>query len=753
MFAPITSTVQPTGGSNASEFPERQLPPLLRQKRSQVARACDGCRAHRTRCDNNRPCSNCKEKGRHCSNSGAAKVTTLSQAYDEIEHLKQKVQELEVKLKREQERTVSSDQHIHHLPTPPSLSPPQFSQAENISPRHGERKKKSWDGIQLRPARSPHETWFGPSSLYYFIKRLSICLSSSLQETHLADHMLLDSESSGKLLDGPTTTHEENMIHAGMPSPSIQDPSIAPYLTPTQEEYFISLFWQSYHTSQYAVLDEAEFKEHHQSLWMGADNIRKSSALVDIVLAMCMQYGISTLPASQQKAIAENDDATIAGRWHYRRCQALLTHEMESPTVSTLQCHLLSALYLCGGSFHNMVDSSCALAVRTAYILGLHLDPPKTMSLKEQEKRRRLWWAVYVLDSKISMKLGRPFLLHDSHSMPRLPGDNFETAMLSGSTFAPLGDSATWLSFNLHNIKLFITVRAAYTAFYDGDLELRDGQTIWNNPPALERSAELMRSHTKHIEEWVNGVPSALKTQRHNNGQSLSTDGSALDIEQFAPLWLQRQRLLVELMYHNLCTSLYRPFISLTSSSPPGPLAEETAVKCAAHAIALTKIVHQVLESTSILDGWHEVFHWQWNAAMTLVGFILTYPQSISASSTRSALDLCISIFSVYGKNFSVANSAANIVRQLCMKLDFLSEQNRAATIDANFGETSTNNNSFVKDIEIADRNFDWGPYDMTADSGENLFDMALDVDFWGDMDTLWPGTTNVGGEIPWLQS
>ncbi|KAN0092389.1 Fungal specific transcription factor domain containing protein [Hyaloscypha variabilis] len=750
MFTPITSAALSAGGSNASESPDRQLPTRLRQKRSQVARACDGCRAHRTKCDNNRPCSNCKERGRHCSNSGAAQASTLSQAYDEIEQLRQKVQDLEVKLKRERERTSNLDQHVQHLPTPPSYSPPQGFQVEDNSPRQGDGKKKFWDGIQLRPARSSHETWFGPSSLYYFIKRLSISLSSSLQETHSADHMLLASASSGKLLDGPTTTRD-----GVIPSPSIQDPSIGPNLTPIQEEYFISLFWQSYHTSQYTVLDEAEFKEHHQSLWMGSGTVRKPSALVDIVLAMCMQYGISTLSPSQQEAIAENDDATIAGRWHYRRCQSLLAQEMESPTIATLQCHLLSALYLCGGSFHNMVDSSSALAVRTAYMLGLHLDPPKTMSLKEQEKRRRLWWAVYVLDSKISMKLGRPFLLHDPHTMPRLPSDNFEAAMLSGSSFSPLGDNVTWLSFNLQNIKMFIAVRAAYSAFYDRDLELRDGQTIWNDPHALEQSAELMSSYTKQLEEWVNGVPSTLKTQRHD-GQPLSTDGSALEIEPFAPLWLQRQRLLLELMYHNLCTSLYRPFISLTSFPTPGPAAEETAIRCAAHAIALTKIVHQVLEATSILDGWHEVFHWQWNAAMTLVGFILTYPQSPSTPTARSALDLCLSIFANYGKSFAVANSAATITRHLCVKLDFLSEQNRfneikSPSLDVNL-ETLIGNGQSVTEMKAWNQNFDWGPYGMNVNGGENLFDMALDVDFWGDMDTLWPVTGNGGSEISWLQ-
>lgn len=623
MFTSTIRTAKATGEPGTERSLVGRGAQQLRQKRSQVARACDGCRIHRIKCDNNQPCSNCKIRGRHCSNSDATKDSTLSQAFLEIKHLRQQVHELEGKLEQEREKAVVNLNQ--HLPMPPSLSllPFQVAQSKSIDAGHNEYpKKKFWEGIQLRPARSPHDTWFGPSSLYFFIKRLSTCLSASLQHAHSENHMLLNSASSRNLLDGPNAACEEK---ATFSMEDTKNNMTGADLSPTQEEYFINLFWQSYHTSLFAILDEAEFKKHHQSLWMTSGNVRKSSALVDIVLAMCMQYGISTLPVGEQGSIAGSNDATIAGRWHYRRCQALLTYELESPTISTLQCHLLCAIYLCGGSFHNMVDTSNSLAVRTAHILGLHLDPPSSMPEREQEKRRRLWWAVFVLDSKVGMKLGRPFLLHDSHAMPRLPSDSLKAAMLSGSTFAPLGDHVTWLSFNLHQTKLFVAVRKAYTTFYDEDLGLHNHEIIWNDPQAIEACAELLYPYTKHLEEWVNSVPDALKTRRCNDGHPFSIDCSDLEIEKFSPLWVQRQRLLLELMYHNLCINLYRLFIPLNSAPTSGVLAEAMAMTCAAHAVALTKIVNQVLSSTSILDGWHEVFQWQWKYETLIAFFSLSW--------------------------------------------------------------------------------------------------------------------------------
>lgn len=177
------------------------------------------------------------------------------------------------------------------------------------------------------------------------------------------------------------------------------------------------------------IIDEAEFKDHHQSLWSASGTTRKPSALVDIVLALCMKLDENAMPVESS---ADGADGTaIPGRCHYRRCQALLAHEMESPSITTLQCQLLSAVYLCGGSFHNMVDTAVAVAVRTAYTLGLHLEAPAGTPRKEVERRRRLWWAVYLMECKIGMKLGRPFQIRDSHAMPELPVRSMSPSLYS----------------------------------------------------------------------------------------------------------------------------------------------------------------------------------------------------------------------------------------------------------------------------------------------------------------------------------
>jgi hypothetical protein len=553
------------------------------------------------------------------------------------------------------------------------------------------------------------------------------------------------SASDHQLLDKPAVRSNEDPAKRLMSSTEL--PTTGIYLSPIQEEYFINLFWQTYHTALFPILDETKFKDYYQSLWVTGNKERNPSALVDIIVAMCMQYGISALPSEAQGILVEGKDALVAGRWHYWRGQTLLAYELESPSLSTLQCHLLCAVYLCGGSFHNMMDAAVGLSVRTAYMLGIHLDPPQEMPEREREIRRRLWWAVFVVDSKVGMKLGRPFMLHDSHAMPCLPNDSLDTARTSGSIFAPISDEVTWLSFNLQQVKLYMKIRAAYTCFYDQDLPLSSGQTVWDESHALETSAEVLSHHIQGLREWVDNVPAALKLNRQNNGRPLSVDGTGLLIERFAPLWLQRQRVLLEITYHHLCINIYRPLISFGSKPHPGTIADEVVMQCVSHAIMLSKITQQVLTETSILDGWHEAFHYQWNAAMTLIGFVVVYPHASLTTEARAAVDLALSVFDNFGAKFAVAVNAAKIVRDLCFKVDFLvHSQLQVDPLDLHVGsmddsmdvpEDFMSTNSFF--TSVGGSSSLSGPCSFDV-SQLDFFDMAVDIDFWNSVDTVWPG-------------
>jgi hypothetical protein len=497
------------------------------------------------------------------------------------------------------------------------------------------------------------------------------------------------------------------------------------------------------HTSILPILDEAEFKAHHQSLWASAGGPRKPSALVDIVIALCMQLGLPAVSGqSQQDA---GFDMTMAGQRYYRRSQALLAYEMEHPTLATLQCYLLGALYVCAGSFHNMVDITLAMAVRTAYILGLHLEPPTGMSRKESEKRRRLWWATYLLETKISAKLGRPFGIDDAFRMPELPSDDAEAATLAGSMFAPIGSKETWLSFNKYQVTLYKTFREAYSAFFGTCTAMTGDQNIWRDASLLEACAESLRQHVTALDKWRDSVPTPLRTRRRDGGASLSVDGTIVEVEMFAPVWLQRQCLLLELTYHHLATNLFRPLISFGTPLQPSSLPGELADRAALHAIAFTKILHHVLTTTKILDSWNETFHWQWNAVLTMIGFVLASPSGLTsplAKEARHAINLATEVCGIYAKSFSVAAQASKSIRELMAKVDVISSRRAEQAAGAEVQGTDKLSQSGFSEQSFNDAVILEPP--MTGDKcimteNEGLYDMVMGVDFWRDMDVWWP--------------
>lgn len=330
--------------------------------------------------------------------------------------------------------------------------------------------------------------------------------------------------SASPIFTSPTSTKQ---VPEELPAPfAIAEGAVGSetYLSSIEEDFFLNLFWHSYHPI-YQILDEAEFQEHYKSLWVDSATTRKPSALVDIILALCMQYGVALTPDSsvdptitsgRPDGHVDINDASIAGRWYYRRSQALLVSELESPSIATLQCHIFSVVYLCSASFQNMAHTTLALAVRTAHILGLHLEPRENLPRPQRELRKRIWWTLYTIESKTCMKLGRPCSVPDMTATCQLPADDHELARLSVSNIAAYGDKVTWLTYSRLVTTLVLAAQTVYLGFYDRRAKImadNDAKSLYADSSSLEPLAEFLSSQMDSIREWLRKVPAAMKTK------------------------------------------------------------------------------------------------------------------------------------------------------------------------------------------------------------------------------------------------
>ena len=458
--------------------------------------------------------------------------------------------------------------------------------------------------------------------------------------------------------------------------PSSTDGSSIRQMNRTQEEYFLSLYWESYYCFS-PIVDEAEFRRHYATLWVDGEAQRKPSALVDIILALCLQFGYSFIPRDNAGSdkINPGDDATIAGRWYYRRCQSLLTADLESPTITTVQCLIYSAHYLCCASFQNMCHVTLAQAIRTAQILGLHLEPPADLPIGARELRKRIWWVLWLTEAKTSCKLGRPTCTDRSQMTVTEASDSVEAATANGATLGTYAD-VTWLTYHVHVQRLMslsCDVHSSLLAKFGEALHTSELGSVYKEPQVLESCAEHLATLMPRMKAWVNQLPTGIKTQRRNAGEAMSVDRTLLDIDPMAPMWLLRERLGLEIMYHTQMLNLLRPFVAFYSnSSTYTPITERHAAACVNHAIALVLVMHQAVTETDLMSGWSEFFFLTWNAVVTAAGFLLAYPIHPATTNARKALEKGVAVFDTFGANFAVAEDAAKIVRDLLAKADLL---------------------------------------------------------------------------------
>ncbi|PVH93546.1 hypothetical protein DM02DRAFT_695675 [Periconia macrospinosa] len=670
MFATFTAAI-PTPENS----PEQTATPTSsgRPKRQQVSRACIWCRTQRIKCDTHFPCTNCRTRGRKCSNGhthgkDSEEIRTYPLAIKEIEKLRLRVKELE--------RQLSSTSITDGANSKRDLNRPLSSLPLNLDPleEHGGNKKfYNWDFVRTQTPQSDDQC-YGSSSSVYFTHQITRYLKSNLQHGHPDIMQVFGKRRLSKFISTGRNDQARNSIrplcHEG-----------CTVLSQCQEEQLIETYFTSCQTLM-PILDEIEFKTSHKCLWETLDNYRKPSALVDIVLALAMQYSGDSSSCHCQ-FLLDNDSETantaVAGQLFYRRCCALLADEQEAPSIQTFQSHLLSALWLLNASSWNMAHSVLAMGIRTGIILGLHLEPHEDLNAPQRDFRKCLWWAMYSLDIRLAMDLGRPLAVSISMVTANIPKDSLEQ-LDSSRVQAPHHHTVERTSYLVHYIRLILAARATYITFYQKCAEvLSQGphKNLYHDYKVLETCAEFLISKVAYLETWLEDTPSILKTAR-KYGKAFSTEDSALDFDLHIPTSISRQRLLLELEYHDLLMILYRPFINFAHMSYNcRPLSVSHANSCMKHAITMTSIIFQTISETNYLNGYHRVFSWQWNAFLSLIGYILAHPTCPQTPLARRAVSTAIKTFELLPNHLEGAFTAADIARDLSAKADMLMERFR----------------------------------------------------------------------------
>ncbi|KAH6644189.1 fungal-specific transcription factor domain-containing protein [Boeremia exigua] len=653
MFTTLTSDM------NVIDIRSQKSRSTAQSKRAQVARACNYCRTNRIKCDEDLPCTQCRQRGLSCDSSSktAAVSVSLPAASRKNQRLKERIKELEGQLKQKSPENSGDGNTAIVLAS--QAQAPDTNKFRESSPRSESGPTRIADRDQVfGPARD------GPSplSLTYLVKRLL---------RHLCEN--LDRSS----LDFTVPQVVEPMSNSALFTPS----ETLHALSRTEEELFLYPLWESFHPI-YPVLSYEDFHHHYNGLWISPpeDQPRSPSALVDSLLAVCTQYSSTFMHDDSGRL--QDYPVTRVGYPYYFRSQSLLAKELESPSITTVQAFVYCIIYLYNSSLLNTAYHTLGMAVRVLHTLHLDSLSQVSTTFDQQDQHARIFWTLYRLDMAISMSLDRPFLVRLEDVPYSLPekADNNPHIISSPFLRTSANLEINWMSFHMYRVRLAATFHGITSDLQKRLVKIRQGSKsfdIHDEPAALEDLAMTLEQESDAMNDWVKSVPELLKVRRHADSEPLSTDRVSLNLDSTSPIWLQRQQLILELTYHDNQLSIHRPFlrISLKTSSFQ-PHTDRMGLKALSHALAITDIL-QALSGTEILRGWLPLVRLQWNAVLCILCFVIGNPICPFTAAARKGLQAATQFFENVGNYFPSAHSAVSILNYLMSLGDSLTARYR----------------------------------------------------------------------------
>ncbi|KAI4756150.1 hypothetical protein E4T52_09029 [Aureobasidium sp. EXF-3400] len=364
-------------------------------KRRKVQRACDSCKSRKRKCSGEQPCPLCVSQGlictyitphgRHQALQPANGLTVGASNYN-----------------------LGSDSHPPWPGETLSLSRPGDAFNTNDTSRAA-----SPDGEGITPAG-----YQGPTSTFSFLRR-------AWRRFGMAELSDLNPES-----------REEVSIFAygDRRAPALGDTTELQLPNRDVTSAMTSRYFD-FAAPTYRYLHRPTFESwllrYHEQQDMRQEKLRPiRQAIVLMVLATACLYNVDTIsdtppstPAESRKA-ERNDSHLRMGETLYQAAQQKIVSEAGRPCLESVQARLATSLYQLNTSRLNQAWYTLGSTYQLALSIGIHRARAPTSGEPSKiirECQRRCFWAVHMLDTYLSVMLGRPPYINDAYVDQRYP--------------------------------------------------------------------------------------------------------------------------------------------------------------------------------------------------------------------------------------------------------------------------------------------------------------------------------------------
>ncbi|KAI8957432.1 hypothetical protein F5Y11DRAFT_88832 [Daldinia sp. FL1419] len=421
-------------------------------------------------------------------------------------------------------------------------------------------------------------------------------------------------------------------------------------LSQLQVGRLLDIYWARCHPMK-PIVDRARVDALFETLWNIDGSELLSVPVVDGIIALCLNYLNNS--GLNRRLLCLRFEQGDPSRGYFKRCLAATSQyaAFAEPSIECLQCYVLMTLYLLDVGEHQPAYNMIGLALRIAQALNLHHGLPD--SDPNVNLAQRIWWTIIHLNFRCARLLGRPVGLQLADTTCLLPPiDEF-----------PCHTRAISLT------RVTLAVTEAITRHSGLLNEDRTAQAV-SRASAL--SAEVYRLHEWRDQQLRPALGRPLHVDsKWDEKESYSWISSMADMSPSRAIG----NAFLELQYYDEIIGLHRPFICFPNGlliPKSNPDRDTHATTSLQHAIASVDLTHRIMSITDVLCGHGEIWQWQWNALLTLIGFLMGYPFCVYASAARHHVQLALEIFSAADPRNSVAVRAAAVTRSLCAKVDSL---------------------------------------------------------------------------------
>lgn len=621
------------------------VPNDKKRKRPRAARACQFCRSKKYRCDELFPCSQCKRQKQNC-------------VYDVADHVRQRmlnsgdlsesrstehcggesggnsaaISGRDSHLPMEAFSTAASNGAVTPTSPPSTFNPlPQTYSTPIGSTLDVQREEitasvhQAGDGQDIEVSDvNPHTQsleFHGQTSSIAFLATLrpqapkpgrngNFTTSTTSQHPSLLSNLHNEAFSPEFLVQG---NQEGELLEAER------------YYF-RQAQVFLDGYFQNIHFV-HPILDRREFMNRCEDLWFGTPDQQPKSFVA-------LYYSIMSLGCLIRTWDEVKFDGLGRHEWSrklFSLARVALGTLKSMTSVESIQC-----LFFMAKVCQNELNPSLAYmylgwATRASFSAGFNRKrvSGSEESFEKDEAISKLWWGLYSLEIETSFALGRPDSLgadaYHNQLMPLL--DETETAIITAMVqFAKI----------IKEVSI----------------------SIYLSENSIQGKAEKASQLENKMDSWLQNLPTTI---RPSIFETFKMPKIGKD-----QIWASRQRLVLELRFHNVKMVLFRPFLTAAAIGKQNPSTQmqEAMNKCVDAARSTIKLMHEMY--------CHHIFFrtWWYNTTYILyaASIVLCYGTKVASSNERQEfLDLggqTIEILEAMGESV-VAKNASQMIKQI----------------------------------------------------------------------------------------